>query len=260
MVKSNWVVILMLLASISAKGQNVFAEKRLEGRVYSRDGDVAATHVLNTTTKRATITDANGNFSIYAKLNDTLVFSAVQYRRKEVLVTLSLLESKFFTVPLEESVTELDEVVLMPYNLTGDMSRDADRLRTEPVVTASTLGLPNAYVKPVTKAERELFAATSNPFMSFDPLINAITGRTKRLKNLVKVEKSYARTLRVREFYIDSLITADLRIPQEKISDFMYYCEVDPNFQALVDTHDRLKIWEYMTQRSMLYRQNNSLD
>ncbi|MGB5273085.1 MAG: carboxypeptidase-like regulatory domain-containing protein [Flavobacteriaceae bacterium] len=258
--KSNWVVIVMLLASISAKAQNVFSEKRLEGRVYSNDGDVAATHVLNTTTKRATITDANGNFSINAKLNDTLVFSAVQYKRKEVLVTLSLLESKFFTVPLEESVTELDEVVLMPYNLTGDMSRDADRLHTEPAVTASTLGLPNAYVKPVTKAERELFAATSNPFMSFDPLINAITGRTKRLKNLVKVEKSYARTLRVREFYIDSLITVDLRIPQDKISDFMYYCEVDPSFQALVDTHDRLKIWEYMTKRSLLYRQNNSLD
>ncbi|MGB5370367.1 MAG: carboxypeptidase-like regulatory domain-containing protein [Flavobacteriaceae bacterium] len=260
MLKSNWVVIVILLASISAKAQNVFAEKRMEGRVYSRDGDVAATHVLNTTTKKATITDANGNFSINAKLNDTLVFSAVQYKRKEILVTLSLLESKFFTVPLEESVTELDEVVLMPYNLTGDMSRDADRLHTATVVTASTLGLPNAYVKPVTKAERELFAATSNPFMSFDPLINAITGRTKRLNNLVKVEKRYARTIRVREFYLDSLITADLGIPQEKISDFMYYCEVDPNFQALVDTHDRLKIWEYMTNRSMLYRQNNSLD
>jgi hypothetical protein len=59
---------------------------------------------------------------------------------------------------------------------------------------------------------------------------------------------------------MDSLITTDLGIPQEKISDFMYYCEVDPNFQALVDTHDRLKIWEYMTKRSVLYRQNNSLD
>lgn len=253
-------MVVMLMAGISVRAQNVFAEKILDGRVYSNDGDVAATHVMNTTSKKATIADANGYFSISAKLNDTLVFSAVQYKRKEVLVTLSLMESKFFTVPLEESVTELDEVVVMPYNLTGDMSRDADRLFTERVVTSSTLALPNAYVKPVTKAERELFAATSNPFMSFDPLINAITGRTKRLKSLVKVEKSYARTMRVREFYLDSLITADLRIPQEKIADFMYYCEVDPSFQALVDTHDRLKIWEYMTKRSTLYRRNNSLD
>ncbi len=39
---------------------NAQARTDLEGRIYSADDDVAGTHVVNRTTQRATITDANG--------------------------------------------------------------------------------------------------------------------------------------------------------------------------------------------------------
>ena len=93
--------------------------KTLEGRVYSDDGDVAATHVLNLTTQKATITDGNGFFSIAVKLHDTLVFSAVQYKKKTVVISLSILESKEIAIGLEEAMTVLDEVTVTPYNLLG---------------------------------------------------------------------------------------------------------------------------------------------
>ena len=234
--------------------------KQIEGRVYSDSGDVAATHVLNITSDRASITDIDGFFSITAKLNDTLVFSAIQYKRKTMVVTRSVLESKLLYVPLEDAITELDEVIVMPYNLSGDMTLDLDRMVIEPVITSSTLGLPNAYVKIPTQAERELFAATANPFMSFDPLINAITGRTKMLKERIARNKKYSRTLRVRAFYADSLYGTELKIPEDNIADFMHFCEVDPDFQTVVDTHDRFKIWEFMRRKSVIYRENNDLD
>ena len=120
--------------------------------------------------------------------------------------------------------------------------------------------MPNAYVKIPTKAERELSAATASPGMSFDPLINAITGRTKMLKKRVERNKLYDRTERVREFYEDSVYLKQLLIPIDKIDDFLYYCEVDPRFQQVVDTHSELEIWEYLRQKSLLYRENNSLD
>ena len=260
MPKNSYFGLLFLLTYCSVSGQT-FVSQTMEGRVYSQDGDVAATHVMNRTTNKATITDNNGFFSIQAKLNDTIVFSAIQYQRREIVVTAALLASKFFSVAMAESLTVLDEVIVMPYNLTGDMTRDADRLRIDPVMTASTLGLPNAYVKPPTQAQRKLFEATSGGgLIPLNPILNGISGRTKYLKKLVAIEQVYARTERVRAFYIDSLITADLKIPAPKIDDFMYFCEVDPNFQATVDTQDRLKIWEMMRQKSLVYRKNNDLD
>ncbi|TLP80978.1 carboxypeptidase-like regulatory domain-containing protein [Maribacter sp. ACAM166] len=252
-------LILIFFSTVTAVGQTG-GSKNLEGRVYSDDGDVAATHVLNLTTKRATITDNNGFFTLSVHLSDTLEFSAVQYKKKVVVVTSSILESKFVTVGLEDALTELDEVTVTPYNLSGDLIKDLATLSLDPVVTASTLGLPNAYIRIPTKAERELTAATANPLMSFDPLINAITGRTKMLKQRVARNKLYDRTERVRDFFADSIYEKQLRIPIEKIDDFLYYCEVDPRFQGIVDTHDQIKIWEYMRQKGVIYRANNAID
>jgi len=237
-----------------------FDPKTLEGRVYSSDGDVAATHVLNTTTKKASITDMDGHFSIVVHLNDTLVFSAVQYQRKTLVVSSNILESKFISVGLEEGNIALDEVVVTPYNLTGELGRDMERLDVAMPVTAAGLGLPNAYVKIPTQAERKLFEATSGGgFIPLNPVINAITGRTKQLKELVAVEKKYARTERVKQFYPDSLWIKELGIPENKLNDFLYFCEVDPAFTTIVDTADKLKIWNYLSHRSIAYRENNGL-
>ncbi len=258
MKKTKLLLLGFILISASVGAQTLFS-KKLEGRVYSKDGDVAATHVRNITTQRATITDIDGFFTINADLKDTLVFSAVQFKRKEIVITAEILQQRFLNVALEDELTELDEVVVTPYNLSGDILKDLKIIKTDPVVTASTLGLPNAYVLPVTKAERELYAATANPIMSLDPLINAITGRTKMLKKRVRRNKLYSRTDRVKAFYADSLFQKELKMPKAKIDDLLYFCEVDPDFQTVVDSRDRLKIWEFIRKKSVLYRKNNGL-
>jgi len=259
MLKNSFLFTFLLFCTINVFAQDQFYTQ-LEGRIYSEEGDVAATHILNITSNRFTITDSEGFFEIPVKLYDTLVISAVQFKRKQLVITLGILEQELVQVQMEDALTQLTEVIVRPYNLTGDLSRDASNLKTDQVVTASTLNLPNAYVKLPTKAERELFAARSNPIMSIDPLINSITGRTKMLKKRVKRNAVYARTQRVREYYVDSLFRTDLKIPEESIEDFMFFCEVDEAFQDLVDTHDRLKIWEYMRRKSVIYRRNNELD
>ncbi len=228
--------------------------------MFSKDGDVAATHVLNTTLNKATITDIDGSFSIHVNVNDTLVFSAVQFKKKELIVSQEVfLQAKLYVL-LEEALTQLDEIVVKPFYLSGDIGDDLKTLEIEPVVTASTLGLPNAYVIPPTKAERELFEAKSGGgIVPINPIINAITGRTKMLKERVARNKKYARTERVKAFYADSIYVQELKIPLDKIDDFMYFCEIDPSFSSIVDTHDKLKIWDFFKQKSVIYRKNNKL-
>lgn len=238
--------------------------KTLEGKVYSKDGDVAATHVLNTTTKKAAITDINGYFTIVVRLNDTLVFSAVQYERKEIVVHAAILESKFLSVPLEESNIALDEVIVMPYNLTGELDRDMKNMDVGQVVSATSLGLPNAHVKPLMQSERLLREASMGPFsigmltsIPFNPLINAISGRTKMLKKRVARDIKYNKSQHLRTQFADSLFVLQLKVPLEKIDDFLYFCEVDSNFDTIVDSRDLFAIWEFIKQKSVVYRNNN---
>ncbi|WP_245795543.1 carboxypeptidase-like regulatory domain-containing protein [Arenibacter nanhaiticus] len=250
------------LCAISTYGYGQsLGEKIIEGKVYSKDGDVAATHVLNTTTKKATITNIDGFFTIVVQLNDTLVFSAVQYQRKNIVINEAILESSFLSIPLEESNIALDEVIVMPYNLSGDLSRDMGNMSTPSVITSSTLGLPNAYIRIPTKAERQLYEATSGGgFIPLFPIINGISGRTKQLKELVATQKKYARTQRVKSFFQDSVYVKDLNIPQGKLDDFFYFCEIDPVFSLLVETGDQLKLLDYLKEKSQNYRENNGLN
>nr|WP_299383887.1 carboxypeptidase-like regulatory domain-containing protein [Allomuricauda sp.] len=241
--------------------------KQLRGRVYSSNEDVVGVVVQNKSTRQAVITDMDGNFSILVQMRDTLEFSAVQFQRKQLVVNEVIYNTSFISVPLEEFVNELKEVVVRPYNLSGDLDQDLNQLHLEKDVSAEALGLPNAHAKIPTQSERKLQQATFGKFNvgmiltpPLDPIINAITGRTKMLKNRVKVDNTYARTQRVQGFYVDSLIVTTLKIPFEKLDDFMYFCEVDEEFQRTVDTHDKLLIWDFMVTKSRAYRQNNNLD
>jgi len=76
-----------------------------------------------------------------------------------------MLESTLVSVPLEDEPAQLDEVVLRRYNVFGDIAKNMG-----PVVTAQPLGLPNAYVRIPTKAERELFEVISGGgFIALNP-------------------------------------------------------------------------------------------
>jgi len=244
-----------------------FFSRSLEGKVLHDTQGIPDVHIMNTSAGRATISDEQGAFSIEVTLGDTLMFSAVQFKRKHITVTQGLLDSKMVYVTLEEFVNELDEVVVRPYDLSGDLSRDMQQLKIGPVVSASTLGLPNANVKPLMQSERLLKEATMGPFsigtltsIPFNPLINAISGRTKMLKKRVARDKKYLLTEKVRHYYPDSIFVKRLGIPENRIDDFMYYCEVDDAWETIVASEDQIKILHMLVQKSKTYRINNQLD
>ncbi len=264
--KSKWLCLWLIVLCHSASGQSFF-NARLQGQVRFENRGVPDVHVMNTTAGSATISDEDGWFALEASLGDTLLFSAVQYQRKRLVLSASVLESRFVYVNLEEFVNELDEVVVRPYNLSGDLVRDMQQMKTGPVVTASTLGLPNADVKPMIQSERLLKEASMGPFhlgmitaLPFNPLINMITGRTKMLKKRVARDRKYLLTQEVRHYYPDSIFVQRMGIPADRIDDFMYYCEVDERFDSIVSSEDQIAILNLLLLKSKAYRENNQLE
>lgn len=241
-----------MIFPILLHGQDI--AQKLSGRLRSADADVGDIYVLNKNSKISTISDAVGRFTISVKPKDTLVFSAIQFKRKEIVVTREILTAKFLLVPLEEEVTELNEVVVMPYKLTGDLKMDA---KSETVVTASTLRLPNAYIVPKIQSERMLFTATDWNFkgtsICMDPAINWLSGRTLMLRRRVTRDLYQKKMKQLKRFYPDSLLVVTLEIPETKIYDFIYFCEEDPIFDSLVDLDDKLNLLEFFRKKSLEY-------
>jgi len=86
----------------------------IQGKVIYRNIDVPAANVINNTAQSSTITNDQGEFEIYAKEGDEIIFSSVQYIIRTVRVNKEILKNKRIIVQINQRVRELDEVVITP--------------------------------------------------------------------------------------------------------------------------------------------------
>ncbi len=249
--KINLYYILVLVSTIS------FSQTLLKGKI-TNEVDHDGIHVFNKTQSKYTISDKDGDFNIIAKPSDTIVFSAIQYELRELIVSTKTLRNQPFCVILDAKINKLDVVHIKP-NLSGNLLSDTKNIRTTTMVTAKTLGLPNADVIPPTPAERRLYTAThSGNIMSVSAIINAITGRTKRLKKSVKLER---KTILEEDVYanFEAIIHSEFNIPEDKIYDFIFYSSQDELFKQIIKTNSRMVIYDFLQTKSVSYLKKNKL-
>lgn len=229
-----------------------FSQVQLKGEI-ANSGDNEGIHVFNKTFHKYTITDENGKFKIEANLNDTIVFSAVQYKLRNLIVTKKMLAEQPIFVLLEAQINELDAVYIKP-KLSGDLLADTQRIKTKELFTAKTLGLPNAHVKPPSPAERKLYTAThtGGGLIPVDAIINAISGRTKMLKKHVQLERKANLENSVYSNFEQTMLY-DFKIPKSKIYDFLYYASSDDLFAQIVKTNSNIIIYDFMKEKSKKY-------
>ncbi|MBA6153326.1 hypothetical protein [Gelidibacter maritimus] len=210
--------------------------------------EVDGIHIINKTASRFTISNSYGEFVIQAKLNDTILFSGISYQPKEVIVTKLIMASKEFTVYLEELVNALDEVVVGKV-LTGDLLFDITNADLKRDLDFYDLGIPGYTGKLMTQTERRLREATSGGgLIPIFPIINAITGRTKRLKEYVKFEKLNTCLEKMKsDFSADLFNNYDLK--DEKRAEFFYYCQDDPEFENLCKSKNDMATLQFLVAK-----------
>ena len=82
----------------------------LRGQVLYRNSYVPNENVINATSEFATITNDQGEFLIKVKLNDELVFTAINYQLRIVKITEEILKRGRLVIEVNEKVTELVEI------------------------------------------------------------------------------------------------------------------------------------------------------
>ncbi|MCF1420175.1 MULTISPECIES: carboxypeptidase-like regulatory domain-containing protein [Mangrovimonas] len=202
-------------------------EVLLSGRVTSNE-DVENIHVINKTSSRFTITNEKGEFQISVKLHDTILLSSLLHHPKEFVVYQKMMEEGIVEVSLTKTTYELNEVVLGKI-LTGDLGDDVSAVEGEPI-TARKLGIPSYEGPPLTQSERRLKEATTGGgFVPLNPILNAISGRTKMLKNRIKLERRDDLMYEIRRSLEDKLFEME-DLPEERRNEFFYFCSEDDIF------------------------------
>ena len=237
----------------------------LLGRV-SGVSDVENIHVINKTSNKFTTTNSVGAFQITAKLNDTIQFTAIKYKRKEVIITMRHLYAKELNVTLEELINILDEVVIGKI-LTGDLDSDIQNSDEERQVNFYDLRIPGYTGPPKTQSERRLFEAGEfKPIqllgllggsLPINPILNGFSGRTKMLKERVALERIGNLIISIKdrlsvEFFQNNLLHEDFRM------DFLYFCSEDSEFEQRCKNKSDIEVIIFLKEKLILYKQNLS--
>ncbi|MFP2996371.1 hypothetical protein ABN763_10695 [Spongiivirga sp. MCCC 1A20706] len=230
------------------QAQDVF---ELNGTISYESFNVADVHVINKTFERNTITDENGKFSILARVGDSIVFSAVQFKLYSVVVS----SKQPITVVMQERVNELDEVVL--YNkLSGNVAFDMKNSEASKPINFYDLGIPGYTGPKKTQAERRVYTATSGSgLIPLMPIINALTGRTKKLKNRLKLEKKLANIDRMQKRYEQTMIDV-YQLPTEKGYDFFDFCSEDTRFEKIANTDSAFEQLDFFIEKMKEYQKS----
>jgi len=234
----------------------------LNGTIYAT-ADVDGIHVINKTKRNATITDSKGKFSIEASESDTLVFSGVQYKLHSVLVEKEMIDTKTIKVFLLENINQLDEVIVGKV-LTGDLSSDVENSDAKAPINFYDVGIPGYQGKIKTQSERRLAEADHGRFfyyygvgfaININKILNRISGRTKDLKQRVKLEARDELMFRVKAKFSEDLFKGNpLEDPLRY--EFFYFCSEDPEFTQKCGTENDLFAMAFLQQKLKEYKLN----
>lgn len=248
----------------------------LRGRIIADSLAVENITVLNLSTNVGAVSDFDGEFSIKARANDTLVFQGLAYVSQKYIITESDLLIDEFKIKLAVKITELDEVIVTPNSLTGILETDTKKIK---VYGLDMSKIDVSKLKPDEIRNAKPVHPNANSNLSslrgidFIAIFKMFTSKKKkeerRLKRLEQHEnEKWSKEVLVKSFYqhlmqrySHSFFVSNLKIKSEDIIAFVSFAEPDyAELSRLLKKENELILVEYLIQKSKEFKRNKSLE
>ncbi|MEX0274818.1 MAG: carboxypeptidase-like regulatory domain-containing protein [Flavobacteriaceae bacterium] len=241
-IKLLWILLLVTVIPVHSQDDG---RQLLRGKVLYRNVNVPNENVINTTTERATITDENGEFSIWAKNGDQLVFTALNYQLEVVRVTDEIIAKNRLVVEVKEKITELEEVVVTPEDQQRFVELKNEELKEYTYETDRSSEVENI---ALSQSERGLQDGLNlkNIFMS---VYRAMKKDKPQDTESIKMSEV------MRQVYDDEFFVADLKLPQDKIDAFLQYCDAQNPERTLFKKSNEFQLIDFLVTQSQRFRE-----
>ncbi|MCH2489522.1 MAG: carboxypeptidase-like regulatory domain-containing protein [Flavobacteriales bacterium] len=244
---SSYLCVLLLFFVALVNGQ----EKEIQGTI-TNESEVEGIHILNTTSRYNTVTNAYGNFSIEVNLNDTLLISSVKYMPEKVVITDSIYKNGILTIELRELINELDEVFLRP-RLTGNLETDLKNIKTEKPINFDDVGIPGFKGKPEEKIVPIVPSLGTFTTVDLEAMYKHISGYYKKLKIKRKWEAQNTDAAKIINFYTRNFFFEAYNIPEGRLYDFMLFCIETSSLQRDFKKENYNAVLAIFSEKSEIY-------
>ena len=244
----------------------------LKGRVIADSLEVENITVFNISSNIGAITDEFGIFYIKAKENDTLFFQGLSFVSQKYILTKKDFYVEELKIQLEIKTNELNEVVVSPYTLTGDLEKDMNKIKVQDPFGAIDMNVikyyedDKIYKGPKITTSPDHFApgGSALDFKRIGKGIGKLLGiKGDPKKNVLAVMKE--RELRevqsksfsehIKERYSHHFFVSTLKLKNESISSFLAYAELSSyELVEFLKSENELRLLEYLILKATEFK------
>ena len=233
------IILLLALAQFS------FSQERelIQGKVIYRNINVPAANVINNTSQTSTITNDQGEFEIFAKEGDEIIFSSVQYIIRTVRVNDEILKNKRLIVQINQRVRELDEVVITP----DDTDKFLD-LKEEQFKGFYYIADKSTKIENILTDNRQVVNGLN--FVNIFKLLSSLVD-SKSEEEKLSILPSEALPLILEENFFTDI----LKLEFFEVNDFLLQLDLDPEIKQLIIKKNQFLLIDYLLNKSDTYKE-----
>ena len=222
-----------------------FSQERelIQGKVIYRNIDVPAANVINNTSQISTITNDQGEFEIFAKEGDEIIFSSVQYIIRTVKVNAEIIKNKRIIVQINQRVRELDEVVITP----DDVDKFLD-LKEEQFKGFDYLADKSTKIENILTDNRQFVDGLN--FVNIFRLLSTLVD-SKSEEEKLSILPSEALPLILEE----NFFTEILKLETFEVNDFLSQLDLDQEIKELIIEKNQFILIDYLLNKSDIYKE-----
>jgi hypothetical protein len=242
MIKNYFFAFLLFFVFQSGFSQT---EKLINGKVLHEQFPVEKVDVVNFSSKKITVTNASGEFSILAKAGDELIFISKNHDLKKIVLDQKTIDKNNLLISLILKPEELKEVVITK-------------------IPSIKLGTDKAYEQgkldqlAVEKSARSLKTGVYNGSIENGMDLMRIGGMILKLfikeKEVVKETpqikfKQLAKSACDEKFYLQTL-----KLKPDQIELFLEFCDADPKSKTVAESNNVLTVMDFLLAKNIEFK------
>lgn len=203
-------------------------EKLINGKVLSQNLPINKVEVINKTTKISTKTNELGEFSILAKMQDSLIFYSKDYFFTRLKITIKDIENNNLLINMILKPEELNEVVINKVEF--------DKVKVDADAVADVL---------IDKNIKNLFWNTGVNDNTIREALRVSFPLKGKQKKTIEVADDRFKKL-IMAYCPSDFFIKNLKLKSEEKELFIDFCDSDPKSKTLLKNQNVLSVMDFL--------------
>lgn len=212
------------------------------GEVFLKDNSnlyLNQIYVTNLKTQKTVLADFNGDFRLDAKVGDVIRFTSIITERKDLKIVPSMMASYRNLVELKIAYTDIEEVFIPNFKVSGNLRKDVLALRTDKKQEEleKSIGLPKPKGNGLPPELPVAGFSGGGLTFSLESIFDIVSGDRKKKQRLADYTIMSRDIKNIQEYFGDDYFTK-LKIPKELIPNFLQFVYSSDNLKAFIQSNN----------------------